>query len=127
MNGKIPNPLVGRIRDHGAALYLAKWAGEAFFLTAAMLIFFSLLTTAWLLPIAAVYVACGYYVRFKLSRIAAVMGVIFAILCFLPSYWLPGGRGGLVFGMLIWVSIRGAVAIFKLPRLSAVEGSPQDT
>lgn len=123
----MPNPLFGKITNYEMALLVAKWSGEAFLGVAVLLVFYSFLSTFWLLPIAIAHAVCGYLLRFNLSRVAAVVGLILAILCFLPSFFLPGGRGGLVFGIVIWAAIRGIDATSKLATMPRVQDSPRGT
>lgn len=111
----------GKITNRKSAIELAKWASHAFFSTATMLVMFFLLATIYSLVAAGiylsaslVYLACGYFTRFKLSRAAAVAGVFFSVCCFPFSGLLPGGNSGLVFAFSIWLGIRGIEATFKL-------------
>lgn len=113
--------LFGKVADRESAIDFAKWAGNGFFMVAAMFCFFSLLIVFHSLSAAGIYLsgaiiymACGYLTRVKLSRVAAMTGVFFALFCFPFSGLLPGGSGGLVFGLSTWLGIRGIEATFKL-------------
>ncbi len=123
----LQNALFGRIADREAAIDLAKWAAFGFFVAAALVAFFALLAWPRLLFVAALYAICGYFTRYKFSRLAAVAGVSLSVLCFLVPFLFPESRSGMVFALVIWVGVRGIEATFKLRGRFSLQSSSQNT
>ena len=123
----LQNALFGRIANREAAIDLAKWAALGFFLAAAFVAFFAFFVGPRLLFVAAVYAICGYFTRYKFSRLAAVAGVSLSVLCFLVPFLFPESRSGMVFALLIWFGVRGIEATFKLHGRFSLQSSSQNT
>ena len=123
----LQNALFGRISNRETALDLAKWAGDGYLITAAVIVVFALLSWPRLVFVAALYAICGYFTRCKFSRLAAVAGVSLSVLCFLIPFVFPGDRSGMLFAIVIWFGVRGIEATLKLHGRFSLQGSSQDT
>jgi hypothetical protein len=124
----LKNTLFGRIADREAALDLAKWAGDGLLIAAVAVAAFAIFGFPRLTFVAALFAISGYFTRSKMSRAAAVFGVVLSAFSFyLFSLLLPDSRAGLLFGLVIWIGVRGIEATFKLHGRFSVHISSQDT
>lgn len=121
----IQKALFGKISDREIALDLVTWNGDEYFGCAALLIVFALLSNIPLfLGCAILLGGCGYFTRFKKSRIAVITGLLLVICCFVLTAVLPPHMsGGLMFGLAGWIGVRGTLATFKVHGIFAGEGS----
>jgi hypothetical protein len=112
--------LFSPIGDREAALALAKDCGNAFFAIAAIQGLMGALVMPSVLADAVVFALCGYFVRFKQSRVAAVVGLLLSALVL----WVTvsnrlgqsqSGGSNLILAVVITIAaVRGVEAIFKL-------------
>ena len=123
----LQNVLFGRIDDRETAVDAAKWASFGFFIAAAAVAAFAFLAWPGLLLVALLFAICGYFTRYKSSRLAAVAGVSLSVLCFLVPFLFPGGRSGILFIVVIWPGVRGIEATFKLHGRFSAQRSSQNT
>jgi hypothetical protein len=111
----IQKALFGRIANRETAIDLATWAGDGYFATALLLAILSLLFVPALMFVAPLFATCGYFTRFKHSRVAAVTGALLGGASFvLWSGPLSFARIGLLLVLTTWIGARGAVATFRL-------------
>ncbi|MFC5525911.1 hypothetical protein ACFPPA_09170 [Rhodanobacter ginsengisoli] len=123
----LQNAFFGRIANREAAIDFAKWAALGFFLAAAFVAFFAFLAWPRLLFVAVTYAICGYFTRYKFSRLAVVDGVSLSVLCFLVPFVFPESRSGMLFALVIWFGVRGIEATFKLHGRFSLQSSSQNT
>ncbi|MET3650622.1 hypothetical protein [Dyella japonica] len=108
--------LFARILERGAAIEITQWTGRTYLACAGVLATTSLaLSAPWMIGVAIAFCGCGYFVAFKLSRMAAMIGLLLSAACFalFSGIW-PLALVILVFSLVEWMAIRGAEAIFKL-------------
>ena len=108
------------IGDREAAVAMAKDCGNAFFLIAAIQGVVGALVMPSVLADAVVYALCGYFVRFKHSRVAAVLGLLLSafVLWVTLSNWFGQSQSGgsnIILAVVITIAaVRAVEATFKL-------------
>jgi hypothetical protein len=98
----------------------AKDCGNGFFAVAALQGLLGAFIAPSLILDAAVYAICGYFVRFKYSRVAAVVALILATIAGVTTVMnrmgqnVGGGNNIFVAAIVIFAGVRSVEATFKL-------------
>lgn len=124
----------GKIDSRDEAVELAKGCGAAFLVVAAIQGALSFIVGYSLLIDAALYALCGYFIRTKHSRAAAVIVLLLAVVGLVVTilnktgHNLGGGSNVFLALVVAWAGVRAVEATFKLRgRFSAQVLVPENT
>ena len=112
--------LFSKIADREGAIKVARDCAAAFWVVAAIQAALSFFIGFGVLIDAAIYTACGYFVRSNYSRFAAVVALILAALALVVTFMnsaggnLGGGNNMILAVIIAWAAIRSVEATFKI-------------
>ncbi|MDR7134561.1 surface polysaccharide O-acyltransferase-like enzyme [Lysobacter niastensis] len=110
----------GKIDGRDGAIELAKGCGTAFLVVAALQAALSFIIGYSVLIDAALYAFCGYFIRNKHSRVAAVVALLLALIALVVTFInkagqnLGGGNNVFIALIVAWAGVRAVEATFKL-------------
>lgn len=119
-NEKKKSGIFSKITNREDALKVAKDCGNGFFVVAAIQGGIGFFIAPSLIIDAAIYALCGYFIRFKLNRTAAVIALILSSIALVTTFLnkmgqnVGGGNNIFLAIIIVITAVRAVEATFKL-------------